>query len=70
MRSALNDPLSALALISALVIFAILSVLAAQPNFISDGSAPKEPPLSEAMRGESNGETGRDLDPDIERRDI
>ncbi len=52
------DALSAIALGFALVILAALLALATLPNL--RGSAHSEASFSSAMRGESNGETGRD----------
>lgn len=59
MRSAITDPLSALPLLPAVIVLAILSALAAQPKLWSGHTPGAEPAFSKEMRGESNGETGK-----------
>lgn len=69
MRIAITDPINALALLFAGVAFALLLSLAALPRPIA-GEPIDETSFSKLMRGESNGETGRDYPLDLDRQNI
>lgn len=68
MRAAVSDPLSVIALISAIFVLIVLSTFAAKPHLMGDYAY--EPSFSKAMKSESNGETGHDYDGASERREI
>lgn len=54
------DAVSVMGLISAALILMALATLATAPHLASSLTKIDEEPFASAMRGESNGETGRD----------
>lgn len=68
MRAAISDPFTALSLLPALILLALLGSLAVKPSLVGDAQLTAEPSFSAAMKRESNGETGRgsDIDPDLQ----